>query len=205
MSCLAGTIASAPAQANLLDNGNFESGLAGWSAAGSVEARTDEGPSDGSVSAVFNWGNPAVVDGYLAQSFATTPGNAYAVTFDDWGWAAPNEHQFAVAVNGSGVLLTQPLSAIGAMAPVCQTFHATFTADSLVSTLSFIDLTTVANSTNSDFSVDGVSVSAVPEPATGMALLGGLGLLLLKTVRQIRCEQPASQRPAAYLAEHQSS
>ena len=85
---------------------------------------------------------PATPNGVLSQTFATTPGQAYALTFDAGAMSFVNQdaQQMLVTVQGMGPLLSQTVSVA---APgngsryVAQSFP--FVADSATTTLTFRD------------------------------------------------------------------
>ena len=118
--------------------------------------------------------------GRLAQTFATTPGSLYTVTFA----YTDNPAEPAVTgpasarvrlFDGLGDRLNQTFTHTGA---VSNNFHWTvfdgqFTALQNTTTLEFTPLTTVAGRDPGGILLDAVAVRIVPEPAsTAMLLLG---------------------------------
>ena len=176
---------SATASANVLVNGNFESGLTGWSltgVAGLASAPYFGGgtpAANGVYMAVFNQGEQQA-SGVLSQSFATVAGHTYHVAFD-YGTNNGNWQQInaVVAANDHSVLSSGFYAAPG---PVLRAFAFDFTATDAVSTLTFNDV-----HGNWTYSTDGLldnvvvaDASAVPEPASIALLavgLAGLGVL----------------------------
>jgi len=160
----------------ILQNGSFETGdLSGWQVlSGNVTVQHDYGETDGYYAAILGYGDSGGPNFTLAQTFATTAGATYTVSFD---WASspnPKLQSVDVTVTGNGpVLLSQGLAGIGALPSPYQHYAYTFVADSSSSTLTFTD--TSPSSFQSDQTLDNVVVtSAVPEPASYLSLLAGL-------------------------------
>lgn len=159
--------------ANQLTNGSFEFGLVGWAASGPATVRSDEQPSDGVSSLVFDYGN--VVGGGVEQVFSTTPGTTYALSFDYWGWAVASTHTVRIEVLSDGVsLLSQTVTATGSIPASYHLFSRSFVAAAAAATLRFTDSTSLANGLNSDVSLDRIAVTPVPEAPTAALLLLGL-------------------------------
>jgi hypothetical protein len=204
--------------AELIQDGDFEAtygqfiGIGGYGAAeawtatnGSTDwmnyAPTDQwyggGQNDSSArAAVFNTGG-SVAGGTISQSFATTAGTSYSLSFDYGltnygGNHVPQTLNVSVS-DGTSLLLLTPVAPTGTAATVqaaytangtnLDSFSYTFTAASGTTTLTFLD--DVGNypghDTGTDGVLDNVSVTenaAVPEPASlGLLGLGGLSLL----------------------------
>jgi hypothetical protein len=145
-----------------LINGSFESGVAPWSTSGVVRVSTSQttGASDGVAYAAFNYGQQ-IPSGVLSQTFATTPGQRYSLTFDLGAFSLVNKDQqrVLVAVNGSSALLSQVRSVYApgnGSAYVPQSLS--FTADSTAATLKFTDVSTVTKDV--DLLIDRVQVTA---------------------------------------------
>jgi len=180
-SCLFSTVATAAT----IINGSFETGdFTGWISTGTGNNVTpNEGSTDGIYAASFN-GGEVVGNGTLSQSFTTVIGNTYLLDFDYGVFNAPNiaipqTQNLRVELIGGSTLLSQILTDTGSNPNVFTTYAFGFTADSISTTLSFTDLTTLSQSASTDFVIDNVSVSPVPVPAAvwlfGSGLLGLIG------------------------------
>jgi choice-of-anchor C domain-containing protein len=202
-------LACSPAQADLIVNGSFENftvgpndvdfgtfvrffspppntDITGWTISGSSSgnpnnvdlvhsslwpafAGTQSLDMEGAVGA----------SGVIFQSFATTPGDIYDLSFEYSNNPYGSGGAMNVLVTGSGTLLNQNVShnasTVGNMD--YKLFSQTFTAKSAMTTLQFSALT------NSGFGVviDAVSVNptSVPEPSTLALLAAGIALLKL--------------------------
>lgn len=187
--CLLGV--SGIANANLIVNGNFETGtLAGWTASGLTCSAvgsnyssathcygydSDPGPHGGAAALYLG---TAAGGGVISQSFATTFGQSYLVDFylavgAYNGSTAPNS--FKVDVNGNTLfsLLNAPAQSFGH-------YTYSFAASSSTTTLKFTH-----GNLPSFFLLDDVSVNAVPEPGTlGLLGLGIAGLGFAKRRRR---------------------
>jgi len=168
----------------LVQNGSFETGdLSGWQVtSGTVLALASYGTTDGNYAAILGYGDSDGPNFTLMQTFATTAGTTYTLSFD---WAsAPNPTLQTTEVTVSGgaqPMLTQELAAIGAFPTPYSHYVYSFVADSSSSTLKFID--TSLSSYQSDQALDNVTLTAeVPEPATYLSLLIGLACLAYFTI-----------------------
>jgi formylglycine-generating enzyme required for sulfatase activity len=127
-----------------LVNGSFESDYQGWTASGNQGVRITSPPyaaSDGSKLVTFNAGNSAP-NGILSQTFATTPGITYLLSFDMGVLAYnTNEQRLQVELSGSPAFLSETYSmrGIGGGKTVWSTKNITFTADSTATTVTFRD------------------------------------------------------------------
>jgi hypothetical protein len=180
-------LGSGGARASLIQDGNFTSGLTGWTATGNVTTTTvpyfglaSNFPS-GTVFAVFNAGN-ATPNGVISQSFSTVAGTNYSLSFD-YGSNGAAQTIIAALANTAGatVLANQSDTANGS--GTLSAYSLTFTAVSSSTTLSFSDYT--GNPTaNTDGGLYGVSVQAVPEPESLALLAIGTGSLLARRRRR---------------------
>ena len=146
----------------LLTNGSFESDYAGWTATGSQGVRVSApySAANGARLIAFNGGN-LPNDGVLTQSFATTPGRTYTLSFAAAVLAYNFDSQMlSVSVVGIGNLLSQTITTVGnGTGKIQWTTHTrTFVADSGLTTLRFKD---DSRSTGSiDLLLDNVSVTS---------------------------------------------
>ncbi len=195
-------ITSTAAKANVIQNGNFETGsFASWQSNGHVATASvpyfgaGGVAQDGHYVAVFNAGE-TTPNGQLWQSFVTQARTAYTVSFN-YGETTAGDGSLqsitASALNGAtlgGALLnntaaTAPNNASGLLS----NFQFNFFANSTQTTLLFAD-TTNNHTVSLDGVLDNVSVttSVVSEPAS-LAILG----VSLVGVRLLRRTQPGKQ------------
>lgn len=177
--------------ANLVVNPSFETGFGSWTATGNLAVITGQGETDGSSAAAFSFLNlPST--GVLSQSFATTLGQAYSLTFDfgKFGVLSPDTARLEVDVfDGVGVagtnLFNQTLEdttpgngGTSTDSPdVYSSFQFNFTAQSSMATLRFTDNSDAQTVGGFDAMLDNVSV-AVPEPTAFLCMLVvGLGCI----------------------------
>jgi len=169
--------------ANLITNGEFNS-LAGWDYYGAVNNSWSQ--------AYFSEHN-ASPTGYIWQDFNTVVGQEYRLQFyyTDHGAAAYHGYTMGLGVyvgtsqpDPGWPNYYQPASVFNVLDSDSQYVwlrkEYDFTAVSTTTYLAFDDIST--NSYQSDFHLDNVSVSAIPEPTT--MLLLGTGLLGLAGVRR---------------------
>jgi len=165
VSCIA---LSLPVRANLIQNGGFETGdFTDWvKVAGQTYVATGQANS-GTYSVWL--GQPQTL-GYLSQSFATTPGATYDLSYF-FAVAAPGANEFQVSVDGN-VLVDQMFLPPQAYAK----YDFQFTATGSTSTLQFGFRDDPAY-----MYLDDVSVTTVPLPAAlplftvGLAGIAGVG------------------------------
>lgn len=154
--------------AGLLANPSFESDFTAWTKSGNLRIETYPG-TDGVKLAAFNGDNQAP-NAALSQSFATTPGKTYSLTFDLSVLAYTSDVQrVKVTATGAASLLSQTITLTGTgggLGPwVPQAF--TFTADSASTTLAFQDLSTAT--IGIDLLLDNVRVLEVQAPVLAAA------------------------------------
>lgn len=181
---------AAPLRADVVD-GSFEAGnLAAWNPVANVEVRNDQIPSDGAWNVVFY-----ASIGNIRQSFATTVGVKYSLSFDFAIEGDPNQvgsmlvqvyEDVPVGDWPFGVMdfVAQRNSAAGGFSG-WRTVSYDFTARSTLATLQF------SNDTISGIRVhlDDVSVvAAVPEVSA--IFFGGLASTLGAVVCAIRRRDP---------------
>jgi len=124
--------------------------------------------------------------GSISQTFATTVGQSYAVSFQLGQNPGYGSKSLYVQINGQEV--GSATGYIGGNSANAPTITTNFTASSAATTLTFA---TSANATGlSGPVIANVSVSAVPEPETYAMLLGGIGLIGA-TLKRRRKSTPA--------------
>lgn len=189
------SLLAAPAQANIIANGSFESGvrntatpgvcsdtISGWSVSslgscGGIDWINNSlwTAQDGNYSIDLNSFNT----GAITQSFATVAGGQYQVSFYLAGNPGQqNVKNMDVLIDGVDLITGSPdfsfnnAGTSGSnMGWTLNTF--TFTAGSAMTSLEFRSLMTGAAGP----ALDNVSVTAVPEPGTYAMMLAGLALL----------------------------
>lgn len=174
-------LAAQVAQAeNLLTNGSFENGLTAWQETCGTPGHSDCGagiawwwPShvDGAQE-FYGFDNDAV--GVLSQSFATTPGEVYQLSFH-YVTTDPGINTLRFGVDGYDA--ATPLAA----STQWQALVDQFTAVGSSTTLAFYYTTIPGSGT---LGLDGISVSAVPEPGAWALAAMGLGVCGLMARRQ---------------------
>ena len=161
-------------------NGSFENEFAGWTWSGSqqtVKVKDGLPTTDGLIIVEFN-SNSSAVDGSISQTFTTTPGKVYNVTFD-MGVNAFNTQQQSLncQATGSGLLVSQTFSMNNPAPPgiLYAAKSVSFTANSATTTLTFSDQSGTGNGI--DMLLDNVKVtspSAIPA-ATGTVVVSASG------------------------------
>jgi hypothetical protein len=181
------------ARADLIVNGSFEipstsfftilppipAGF-GWTIpAGDVDVDlTLAAFGDSAVDGVQNLDLDGTVPGTLQQTFPTTPGQTYALSFAFSNNPFGTIGSARVDVLGNTTLLSATVShsnaGFGPGGLNWLTFNGLFVADSPFTTLRFTSLD--ASNSSTGLLLDAVSVNAVPEPTTlALFAFGGLG------------------------------
>lgn len=142
-------------------NGGFEDGLAGWLSSGNAVVSSTIATTQGTSALIFGDGN-TTPDGSVTQSFPTTPGQVYRLSFDI-GVRAFNTlpQSLSVKVDGTSNLLSasHSLSGIGGGTTVWSGRTGLFTADGESVTVEFRDVSTTSDSI--DLLLDNVRITRV--------------------------------------------
>jgi hypothetical protein len=186
-----------PPPPDAFTNGSFESGYTGWLASGNQQLSPRA--SQGIVAVQFNPGQTEP-NGLLSQTFATIPGQTYALAFDvgtDWG--TPNTPQsLEVTVSGNNTLLSETLTVYGTgnSSSAYLSTNYTFAADSTSTTLAFEDVSDTG--LNIDLLLDNVQVNPVSiilalRPP-GAAAQVALALAVSDSNVLLSCQGPTGQQ-----------
>jgi VCBS repeat-containing protein len=146
-----------------LINGSFESGFLGWTTTGNqvIQSSAPYTSTNGSKLVAFNSGE-STPNAVLSQSFATTPGTPYLLSFD-FGVLAFNSlaQQLQVEVKGSSILALQDFSTmrLGTAITRWDSKSISFTANSTSTTLTFRDKSSATSSL--DLTLDNVQISSL--------------------------------------------
>ena len=162
------TMAATSANAELITNGGFESGLSGWSCTGADICTTDAQAAHSGSAGAFGFDNAGFAT--LSQAMSTVVGATYSYSF------------FSKAYQVAGNQLSYSFSGLSqVVVPTTTSWlstSGTFVASAASTTLSFFFATDSGTGT---WHIDDVSVaqiaSAVPEPETYAMLLAGFGLM----------------------------
>ena len=151
-------------------NGSFEAGYTRWAAFGNQGIGTSGSPyvsTDGAKLVVFNWGETPP-NGVLSQTFATTVGQTYALTFSA-GVIAYNrsEQRLDIAVLGNGTLLARTVTLTGTPDGVSRWSGQgfSFTANTPTTTLRFQDSSSTSQAI--DLLLDNVRLEMATPPPIG--------------------------------------
>ena len=178
-----------PARANLVANGGFEAGsLSGWGTSGTGIAIDTASPYSGTYDAAFTALSTDPNPGILSQSIATTPGQAYTLSFAllDQN-ALQGAESFVVKFGGfSDTIFGTSLNAAAYTSFVLTIGASNVT--SISTALSFQglqDSSTLVPIFNLDDVTLTANIAAVPEPS-GVVLLAGAVAMLAAGVSRRR-------------------
>jgi PEP-CTERM motif len=187
---------SGAAHANLLTNGDFATGdFTGWSPSGDVLALAQSdytaccgvaNATPGAYDASFGAGNKPD-NGVLSQSFPTTTGKSYIVSFEYGAvdFSLPQSMNVSI-VSGANTLNTG-ISATGTtdFATLFSSYAYTFTADAATTTLTFADTSVITDDVDGLLGeVSAAPVSRIPEPSSFTLL--GIGIASVGVRRLVR-------------------
>ena len=184
----------------LVQNGGFESGnLTGWGIGSNAPVSSSLGASSGQFAAVLGFGDFRSVQFQLGQTIATTPGQVYRLGFD-WLFSNDGDSQslLIVATGLDPGLIFRGINSQGHVADAFEHYSFQFTADSLLTNLSFFP-TSFPRINHTAQLIDSISVmpcvpvpvdlpggtpgtNTVPEP--GSVALMALGLLGVAVLRR---------------------
>ncbi len=155
-----GSMASVSLEA--LTNGGFEDNLVGWTSSGnlSVKNAAPYVTTEGAKLVAFN-SDQLTPNGVLSQTFATTVGQSYQLSFDVGALGYnTNEQRCQVSLVGSSSLVSETIAIrapnAGNTRWVAKSYN--FTANSTSTTLTFTDVST--NTANIDLVLDNVRLGA---------------------------------------------
>ena len=160
--------APTPVPGPALINGSFESGLTGWTATGNLRI-TSTTATDGIKAVQKNFAQ-LPPNGVLTQSFATTAGQTYGLSFDlgTSAYQSTAEQRLQVTVQGNNVLRSETVSIF---AQGTGTWYApqsfTFVADSATTILTFEDVS--PTTANIDLLLDYVRVTVPLQLTTAVS------------------------------------
>ena len=198
MATLAALALSGTAHANLLSNGDFATGdLTGWSASGDVLAIPESdyhgccgtlNDRPGAYVASFGAGNMPD-NGVLSQSFPTTMGLGYVVSFDYGAVDFSLPQNMNVSIVSGANTLGASLSATGTndFDTLFTLYSYSFTAEATTTTLTFTDTSSVTDNVDglvALVSADTAPTGEVPEPSSfALLALGLAGMAVRRVVR----------------------
>jgi choice-of-anchor C domain-containing protein len=188
MLCILAPLASG---ASLIINGGFEApalsngavatftSIPGWTINGNIDVLNNLwAPAEGQqvIDLVGNTG-PGT---YIQQSFATTPGQIYNLTFEYANNVDTTDATANVLLTGASSLLNQNFSHSGSIASNMNwtLFSTEFTADASSTTLRFTHITSPVPDSRG-VALDAVDVEQAPEPTVGLlCLCSGFGFCI---------------------------
>jgi choice-of-anchor C domain-containing protein len=193
---LAALLLPAVAHGNLISNGGFEAptvyfygyqtmtSLPGWTVSPGGQVDVEGGgfwqaaEGNQSLDSVGNTG-PGT---YIQQSFSTTIGQSYDLTFDYANNPTGTYCTNNVLVTGATTLLNSVISHGGSANNNMNwvSFSQVFVADSSLTTLRFTHLGAATDPLGSGIALDAISVEAVPEPSVLTVFVIGMGAWLRK-------------------------
>ncbi|RYD22127.1 MAG: tandem-95 repeat protein, partial [Verrucomicrobiaceae bacterium] len=149
-----------------LANGSFEANEASWIITGNrvvIDSAAPYTAFHGTKLMVMNGGNTAP-NAVISQTFTTTPGTEYTLSFNSGILAASVQQRLKVDVAGSSSLLSETIILTGnnGSASVWTPRTYLFTANSATTTLTFTDVSTT--SVGGDLLLDNVAVTGAGGP-----------------------------------------
>src|SRR5207253_164296 len=152
-------------------NGSFESDYAGWTETGNqtIVSGSPFTASNGTKAAAFNAGDQTP-NGVLSQSFTTTVGQTYVLTFDAGAFSQVNQNEMRMQVTLQGQGRPGPVATrtVSVFAPGNGTRYVpqsiTFVADSTTTTVTFQDVS--PSTLYTDLMLDNVQVAQPPPPSS---------------------------------------
>jgi hypothetical protein len=162
------SLSAVNANAGLVTNGGFESGLSGWSCTGADLCQADSAARHTGSAGAYGFDNSGFAT--LSQVLSTVVGATYSYSFFSSAYQVAG-NQLSYSFSGLSQLVVPTTTAWASTA-------GTFIASTTSTTLSFFFATDPGTGTwkIDDVSVDQIA-SPVPEPETYAMLLAGFGLM----------------------------